>query len=161
MRVAAVLTTIVAVAAAKSLKFMTLAAETEYEWRVTNWMAGCAQSGCSYDFEIQGPALNTRPHKPAFRAHCGGAGEGSPYRLCAMVDNSTVALARRVAAKLLPQPTGSNSTVVYLQVSYKFTDLQNPTTWWNYTGHTNTSYNQDVSPKLDFTIIPDEIFGVA
>ncbi|KAI0206114.1 hypothetical protein F4808DRAFT_455601 [Astrocystis sublimbata] len=148
------LLTALAGACSASAAVMRISADTlEYNWAVTGWSAGY--------FNITGAANYTsRPPTPAFKAYCAGDGEGSPYRLCRRVDKEkTDAI---VVAKLLPRPTYNNGTVpATIQVSLRYTDLYTPTTWWNFTGHASSFYNQFVAPLQNFTITPDEITGVA
>ncbi|KAI0974105.1 hypothetical protein F4678DRAFT_399347 [Xylaria arbuscula] len=149
-------------ASSASASVFRIAAESmEYDWAVTGWSAGCARSGCYYDFNVTGAEnLTQYPPTPAFKAYCSGDGEGSPYRLCQRLDDEdTDAL---VVAKLLPSNTTSNGTRhARIQVSLKYTDLYTPTTWWNFTGHADSVYNQFVAPLQNFTITPSEITGVA
>ncbi|KAI1816282.1 hypothetical protein GGS20DRAFT_248134 [Poronia punctata] len=155
-----ILFTSLAVAGSASARVMRLAASSiHYDWDVTGWTAACLQDGCTYDFQIAGEANYTsRPPRPAFKARCAGEGEGAPYRLCQRLDGEdNDAL---VVAKLLPS---NNHTIngthqATIQVSLKHTDLDIPTTWWNYTGHANSMYG---ASKQSFTMNPDEVFGVA
>ncbi|KAI1746531.1 hypothetical protein F4782DRAFT_54767 [Xylaria castorea] len=157
-----ILLTALAGASSASAAVMRIAADTlVYDWAVTGWSAGCARAGCYYDFNITGAAnLTSRPPTPAFKAYCSGDGEGSPYRLCTRLDTEkTDAI---VVAKLLKseiQPNGTRPATI--QVSLKYTDLYTPTTWWNFTGHASSFYNQFSAPVQNFTITPDEITGVA
>ncbi|KAI1434300.1 hypothetical protein GGR50DRAFT_663285 [Xylaria sp. CBS 124048] len=153
----------IAGASSASASVMRIASETmEYDWTVTGWKAGCLHKECAYDFTISGPLnLTSRPETPAFEAHCAGNGEGSPYRLCKRVDSEkTDAI---VVSKLLPNtnPTTNGTHPAIIQVSLKYTDLNSPTTWWNFTGHAASIYNELLSPLQSFTITPDEIEGVA
>ncbi|KAI0408839.1 hypothetical protein F4802DRAFT_298648 [Xylaria palmicola] len=159
---AGILLAALASASSASAMVMRIAAETvTYDWAVTEWSAGCNRRGCYYDFNVTGAAnLTSRPPTPAFKAYCAGDGEGSPYRLCQRLDEEdTDAI---VVAKLLPSNTTVNGTrPAIIQVSLKYTDLYTPTTWWNFTGHASSFYNQFVAPLQNFTITPDEITGVA
>ncbi|KAJ2968524.1 hypothetical protein NUW58_g10204 [Xylaria curta] len=181
MRVGTLLTALMG-ASSVSAAVMKIAAETlDYNWEVTGWSAGCARS-CYYDFNITGVEnLKSRPPTPAFKAYCAGDGEGSPYRLCSRLDEEeTDAI---VVAKLLPSIVSPNGTrTAVIQVSLRYTDLYTPyvlprnrgtyvkgqlanavysTTWWNFTGHASSFYNQFSAPLQNFTITPDEILGVA
>ncbi|KAI1355144.1 hypothetical protein F5Y01DRAFT_270924 [Xylaria sp. FL0043] len=161
MRVAVLLTALAGASSSVSAAVMRIAAESmEYNWAVTGWSAGCAKSGCSYDFNITGAEnLTQYPKTPAFKAYCAGFGEGSPYRLCDRLDDGkTDAI---VVAKLLPSNTTNGTRHAKIQVSLKYTDLDSPTTWWNFTGHADSVYNQFVAPLQNFTITPSEITGVA
>ncbi|KAI1845107.1 hypothetical protein JX266_008654 [Neoarthrinium moseri] len=157
MRGAAVIATL---ATAVSAKFFNIQAVEDYDWDVTQWTAGCDGDGCYYDFNVSGIASDRNPARPAFLAYCSGSGEGAPYEECDLLDEADVA--RRVVAKLLPATRSNGSdTVAHIQVSFQYTDLEVDTTWWNFTGHGDASYNQFVAPALDFTIKPDTVAGVA
>ncbi|KAI1823830.1 hypothetical protein F4861DRAFT_298380 [Xylaria intraflava] len=149
-------------ASSASAAILRIAADTlEYDWVVTDWDAGCSRNECAYDFKIAGPANYTsRPATPAFEAHCAGNGEGAPYRLCKRLDSGETDA--EVVSKLLPSNSTTNGThPAIIQVSLKYTDLNSPTTWWNFTGHATSFYNEFVAPRQTFTITPDEIAGVA
>ncbi|GAW17032.1 hypothetical protein EKO27_g4030 [Xylaria grammica] len=159
---AGILLTALMGASSASASVMRIAADSmEYDWAVTGWSAGCARSGCYYDFNVTGVQnLTQRPATPAFKAYCSGFGEGAPYRLCDRLDEEdTDAI---VVAKLLPSNITANGTrSAIIQVSLKYTDLETPTTWWNFTGHAASFYNQFSAPLQNFTITPSEIIGVA
>ncbi|KAI8624451.1 hypothetical protein F5Y19DRAFT_315957 [Xylariaceae sp. FL1651] len=149
-------------ASSASATVMRIAAESStYDWAVTGWTAGCARAGCYYNFNVTGAAnLTGRPPVPAFKAYCNGMGEGAPYAPCERLDDEDTDA--RVVAKLLPSVTAPNGTrPVTIQVSLEYSDLYTPGTWWNYTGHGTSFYNQVVAPAQNFTITIDEIFGVA
>lgn len=98
-----------------------------YDWDVTNWSAGCARSGCYYDFNVSAPADDQNPPRPAFSAYCSGAGEDAPYDTCTLLDEADVT--RRVAAKLLPAIRSNDtntSTIARITVSFQYTDLTTP-----------------------------------
>ncbi|KAH8156475.1 hypothetical protein CIB48_g11772 [Xylaria polymorpha] len=144
-----VIFTALAGASSVSAAVMRISADSmQYDWAVT-------------DFNVTGAAnLTSRPPTPAFKAYCAGDGEGSPYRRCTRLDKEkTDAI---VVAKLLPSDISANGTrSATIQVSLKYTDLYTPTTWWNFTGHASSFYNQFSAPLQNFTITPDEITGVA
>ncbi|KAI1181973.1 hypothetical protein F5B17DRAFT_444615 [Nemania serpens] len=160
MRADIFLAALVGASSASATVMRILAESMNYNWAVTGWSAGCARAGCFYDFNITGAAnLTSRPPTPAFKAYCSGEGEGSPYRLCDRLDEEdTDAI---VVAKLLPGTITNGTRPATIQVSLKYTDLDTPTTWWNFTGHASSFYNQFVAPVQNFTITPDEITGVA
>ncbi|KAI0134685.1 hypothetical protein BJ170DRAFT_591646 [Xylariales sp. AK1849] len=159
MRIAAVLTTL-AMAVSAFPAAMKVEAVEGYDWEVTGWNAGCARAGCSYDFNVSGVATDNAPARPAFLAYCYGFGEGSPYQVCDLLDDASVD--RQVVAKLLPATKSNVSDyITHIQVSLQYTDLETPTTWWNFTGTGDAKYNAFVAPAMNFTIKPDTIFGVA
>ncbi|KAI0171331.1 hypothetical protein LQW54_003384 [Pestalotiopsis sp. IQ-011] len=159
--VSAVLFASLATAVAASVPFNVHAVEG-YDWSITNWAAGCDDEGCHYDFNVSAPADNNNPARPAFLAYCTGGEEGGPYEECDLLDEADVA--RRVVAKLLPSTPSNTSSdaVAHIQLSFKYTDLETSTTWWNFTGDGDASYNEDSStPLTNFTIKPDSITAAA
>ncbi|KAH8671071.1 hypothetical protein BX600DRAFT_509775 [Xylariales sp. PMI_506] len=161
MRASIVIASLASAALAVPLEFVHIDAVENYDWDVTEWTAGCASSGCSYNFNISGPADTQNPARPAFSAYCSGFGEGAPYQECQLLDSSTTD--RAVVAKLLTS-TPSNATsnaVAHIQVSFAYTDLKTSSTSWNFTGTGNAGYNQFVSPAMNFTIKPSSITGIA
>ncbi|TGJ88714.1 hypothetical protein E0Z10_g31 [Xylaria hypoxylon] len=157
-----ILLTALAGASSASASVMRIAADSmEYDWAVTGWSAGCARAGCYYDFNITGAEnLTQSPATPAFKAYCSGYYEGAPYTLCERLDEEDTDAT--VVAKLLPSNiTANGSRYAVIQVSLEYTDLETPTTWWNFTGHASSIYNQFVAPLQSFTITPSEIIGVA
>ncbi|KAI3342248.1 hypothetical protein F4824DRAFT_485990 [Ustulina deusta] len=160
MRADILLTALAGVSSASAAVMRIAADSIEYDWAVTGWSAGCARAGCYYDFNVTGAEnLTSRPATPAFKAYCSGDGEGSPYRLCQRLDEEdTDAI---VVAKLLPSTTTNGTRHAKIQVSLKYTDIYSSTTWWNFTGHADSFYNQFAAPLQNFTITPTEITGVA
>ncbi|KAL7622937.1 hypothetical protein AAE478_006616 [Parahypoxylon ruwenzoriense] len=163
MRVTSVLTAVAGASSASAAVMQIAATTLSWNWTVTGWSAGCARSGCYYDFNVTGIGNDTsRPARPSFKAYCSGQGEGADYRACTALEEAGTDYS--VVAKLLPRNTAVNETSPappQIQVSLKFTDLDTPTTWWNYTGKAEAAYNQFVAPLMNFTITPDTIFGVA
>ncbi|KAI1107076.1 hypothetical protein F4804DRAFT_240179 [Jackrogersella minutella] len=161
MRVSSLLVTLAGASYASAAMMKLAANSVSWNWTVTGWSAGCARE-CSYDFNVTGVGNTTsKPAKPSFKAHCSGEGVGAGYTQCTALEDAGTDYA--VVAQLLPQGNATNGTAPHpqIQVSLKFTDLNSSSTWWNYTGKADTSYNQAVAPPLNFTIVPDTIFGVA
>ncbi|RYP74791.1 hypothetical protein DL769_003938 [Monosporascus sp. CRB-8-3] len=164
MRVGSLFAALSAAAVSNAMTFRVMSAEEQkmdYVWEVTGWSAGCARSGCYYDFNITAEANTTSfPQRPAFSAYCHGFGEGAPYELCDLLMEPKVPLA--VEAKLLPADRAPNATTkANIQVSVQHIDLQTPTTYWNYTAKGQATYNQFVAPLMNFTMRPHEMFGAA
>ncbi|KAL2070069.1 hypothetical protein VTL71DRAFT_14749 [Oculimacula yallundae] len=124
-----------------------------YSWSVTDWSAGCGRAGCYYYFNISAPAYNSIP---AFSAYCSGAPEDKFSKACEVNDGQTPN--RGVAAHLLEAETGTGA---HIQVSYQFSELDTPSTYYNFTGNATTIYNQFVAPLQKFTITPSSAYGVA
>ncbi|KAG4420408.1 hypothetical protein IFR04_006424 [Cadophora malorum] len=127
--------------------------DPNYSWSVTGWSAGCARSGCYYDFNITAPAYNDIP---AFSAYCSGGPEGAAFKPCGVFDD--LPGNRGVAAHLLEAETGTGA---HIEVSLQWTDLEQTSTYYNYTGNATSIYNQFVAPLQEFTITPSSAFGVA
>ncbi|KAI1140448.1 hypothetical protein F5Y05DRAFT_318544 [Hypoxylon sp. FL0543] len=163
MRVSSLLASVAGASAASAAVMRVAADSMGWNWAVTEWTAGCAgASNCHYDFNVTGIGNSTDyPATPSFKAYCSGQGEGAPYKACTATGESETAYV--VAAKLLPKTNVTNGTLPqpHIQVSIQFTDLNSASTWWNYTGRAEAKYNQFVAPPMNFTIVPDEIFGVA
>ncbi|KAI1380827.1 hypothetical protein F4677DRAFT_404750 [Hypoxylon crocopeplum] len=161
MRASPLLATLAGISTASAVMMQIAAEDVSWDWAVTGWSAGCARE-CYYDFNLTGIGNSTeRPPKPSFKAYCSGQGEGADYKLCtAIAESETDTL---VVAKLLPSNNATNGTShrPLIQTSVRFTDLETSTTWWNYTGKAEASYNQFVAPLMNFTITPDTVFGVA
>ncbi|KAI3400116.1 hypothetical protein diail_4347 [Diaporthe ilicicola] len=128
---------------------------SNYTWTVTGWSAGCARAGCYYDFNVSAPAFSESV--PAFKAYCSGFGEGAPYEECEILDDEENV--HQVAARL--EAVNTTGTGAHLTVSYEFVDPTAEGTYWNYTAHTVSSYNQFSAPELTFSMTPSEFWGVA
>ncbi|OTB09074.1 hypothetical protein M426DRAFT_18459 [Hypoxylon sp. CI-4A] len=162
MRASSLLTTVAGVSAASAAVMKIASDDAGWDWAVTGWSAGCARAGCYYDFNVTGVGSTTAyPKTPSFKAYCSGEGEGASYRACTTLQDSETDY--EVVAKLLPSNSSTNGTShkPNIQVSLQYTDLDSPTTWWNYSGKAEASYNQFVAPLMNFTITPDTIYGVA
>lgn len=54
-----------------------------WNWHVSNWEAGCAQSGCTYNFNITVPTVDGQI--AGVKAYCNG-GETSDFTACQIID---------------------------------------------------------------------------
>ncbi|CZS96265.1 uncharacterized protein RAG0_05904 [Rhynchosporium agropyri] len=124
-----------------------------YRWSVTDWSAGCGRAGCYYYFNISAPAYK---HIPAFSAYCSGAPEDKFSKPCGV--NDKLPGNRGVSAHLLEAEQGTGA---HIEVSFQWSKLDMPSTYYNYTGNATTIYNQFVAPLQKFTITPSSAFGVA
>ncbi|KAI1639644.1 hypothetical protein F4809DRAFT_595019 [Biscogniauxia mediterranea] len=161
MRVIPVLAALVGTSSASTMFVQMTAAQMNYQWAVTGWSAGCAEAGCSYDFNITGTANETaRPARPGFKAYCSGEGEGVPYQECTRLDSDDKPL--RVVASLLSSNATTNGTrQAHIEVSMMHADPEAPTTFYNYTGDGYGTYNKFAAPVENFPIQVDSFFGVA
>lgn len=86
-----------------------------YQWSVENWHAGCARSGCSYDFNVTGTIT---PPYPGFKAYCSGSDTGY-YANCEILEGVSTSGIPFVAASLRPNFQNGIAT---MSVSLSFTD---------------------------------------
>lgn len=100
-----------------------------------------------------------KPPTPSFKAYCSGEGEGASYQVCQSLEESETDY--KVEAKLLAGNSTGGSRRAQIQVSLQYTDLETPSTWWNYTGKAEALYNEYAAPFMNFTITPDTVYGVA
>ncbi|KAI6092275.1 hypothetical protein F4821DRAFT_225262 [Hypoxylon rubiginosum] len=159
MRVTPILATLASANIASAMLMRIAAGKVSWSWTVTGWSAGCAET-CHYDFNVTGIGNSTdKPPSPSFKAYCSGEGEGADFKACTQLEESETRLA--VKAKLLPNNNSTNgsSHQPQIQVSLQYIDLKTESTWWNFTGQAEASYNQ--LALMNFTITPDTIYGVA
>ncbi|KAK8041778.1 hypothetical protein PG993_006301 [Apiospora rasikravindrae] len=159
MRASTVFATLAATVAASPVA--TRAAD--YQWDVTEWDAGCNNEGCTYQFQIAGAATSDYPARPAFSATCAGQSfDGkvySEYADCKLDSKDTKG--SLVSRLNKPEQLLGSRTVIPVQVSFQFADLNQDNTYWNYTGVANTTFNRGGAPPQSFAIIPKESFGIA
>ncbi|KAK8090434.1 hypothetical protein PG997_005395 [Apiospora hydei] len=133
-------------------------------WDVTEWDAGCNNDGCTYQFKIAGAATSDYPARPAFSASCTGQSvDGKVYNDYTDCKLDSKDVKGSLVSRLnKPEQLLGTRTVVPLQVSFQFADLNQDNTYWNYTGIQNTTFNRGAEqPPLSFAIIPKESFGIA
>ncbi|KAI0164227.1 hypothetical protein GGR52DRAFT_111280 [Hypoxylon sp. FL1284] len=157
MRVTPVLATLASASTASAAVMHIAATTLSWNWSVTQWGAGCNDT-CTYDFDVAAAGNATsKPPRPSFKAHCSGEGEGAGYTFCKNLAKTETPY--HVVAQLLPSNDSSHRPQI--QVSLEYTDLESNSTWWNFTGKAEASYNQFSAPLLNFTITPDTLAGVA
>lgn len=86
-----------------------------YTWPVENWHAGCARSGCSYNFNVTGVQDGLYP---GFKAYCSGYDTGY-YKSCEILNGTSTSGIPFVAASLRPNFQNGIAT---MSVSLSFTD---------------------------------------
>ncbi|KAI0386581.1 hypothetical protein F5Y04DRAFT_241800 [Hypomontagnella monticulosa] len=159
MRISSLLAATAAASTASAAVMRIAASSISWKWTVTGWSAGCAEQ-CHYDFNVTAVGNSTgKPATPSFKAYCSGEGEGAGYQVCKTLEESETDY--RVAAQLLPSNSTGSARRAQIQVSLQYTDLQTPSTWWNYTGKAEALYNEYAAPFMNFTITPDTVYGVA
>ncbi|KAK8026458.1 hypothetical protein PG991_003514 [Apiospora marii] len=180
MRASTIFATLAATAAATPVAIRA----SDYQWDVTEWDGGCDNVGCDYKFNIAGAATSDYPARPAFKATCSGrsvdAQIETQYTDCKLEGDVKASMVSKLNK---PEQLLGSRTVIPLQVSFQFADLNQEyvlspshstkkkenlftdyrpsNTYWNYTGHANTSMNRGGEPPLSFTILPKESFGIA
>ncbi|KAK7908750.1 hypothetical protein PG985_016053 [Apiospora marii] len=158
MRASTIFATLAATAAATPVAIRA----ADYQWDVTEWDGGCDNVGCDYKFNIAGAATSDYPARPAFKATCSGrsvdAQIETQYTDCKLEGDVKASMVSKLNK---PEQLLGSRTVIPLQVSFQFADLNQDNTYWNYTGHANTSMNRGGEPPLSFTILPKESFGIA
>ncbi|KAK4494496.1 hypothetical protein PRZ48_014794 [Zasmidium cellare] len=122
-----------------------------YHWNITNWHAGCARSGCSYDFNVTGPLDGIYPE---FKAYCSGGDIGF-FEDCELLEGLTNegTGVPSVAARLEPS---AQDGVARMAVSLSFQEETAGITH-NITGTHETSYNAFVAPLEDFSIFVEDM----
>ncbi|KAF2165884.1 hypothetical protein M409DRAFT_23615 [Zasmidium cellare ATCC 36951] len=120
-----------------------------YHWNITSWHAGCARSGCSYNFNVTG-------HKdgiyPSFLAYCAGEDIGF-FEGCEILEGVSTSGTPFVAASLQPS---RQDGVASLAVSLSFTDADTLITY-NITGTHEATYNAFVAPLENFSIFVEDM----
>ncbi|EME40825.1 hypothetical protein DOTSEDRAFT_136569 [Dothistroma septosporum NZE10] len=124
-----------------------------YQWSVENWYAGCARSGCSYNFNVTGASSGLYP---GFKAYCSGADTGY-YDDCEILGVLSDSGTPFVAASLRPNFQNGIAT---MSVSLSFTDADSLIIY-NISGWHDATYNAFVVPLEQFNITePFEITQV-
>ncbi|KAF2193759.1 hypothetical protein K469DRAFT_619047 [Zopfia rhizophila CBS 207.26] len=126
----------------------------DWNWQVEGWHAGCARSGCSYNFNITVPTIEGEIG--GVKAYCSGYENGAFFIPCQILEGVN----NGVAAKLLPREDESGRgpqqfAVSFLKASYEGSP------YYNFTAYHETIYNAFVAPLQNFTMTPTEVFGVA
>ncbi|TID25903.1 putative amino-acid permease [Venturia nashicola] len=122
-------------------------------WQVKNFNGLCARSGCSYDFDVSGPA---RGSIPSFMAHCSGEEKRTLQTFFAPCNVKAGGSGNiGVSAKYLPRKDVNTGIIDTIAVSLAFNDLATGTAgiFNNYTGTAPITMTQVVAP-LSFTITP-------
>lgn len=88
---------------------------TGYYWSVYDWQAGCASSGCSYNFNVTGVQDGLYP---GFLAYCNGYDTGF-YGQCQILNATSTSGIPFVSASLQPS---KQDGVAKMSVSLEFVD---------------------------------------
>ena len=108
------------------------------------------------DFNISAPYSSGQFPVPAFAAHCAGSAATTQYTLCNITDIRNTTHRRQVVSKLMP---ATNASLASLAVSYKFDDLTQSNSWWNYTSYATQPFAPNATDV--FSMKPSEVYGVA
>lgn len=91
------------------------------DWNIVNWEAGCARSGCYYNFNVTGPADG---EIPSFGAYCNGyeyRTNETFFQPCGVYDSGLGN--RGVSAKFVPRSDLNNGRLEKIAVSFAYTDV--------------------------------------
>ncbi|TID14110.1 hypothetical protein E6O75_ATG07342 [Venturia nashicola] len=122
-------------------------AQWDPQWNISNWEAGCARSGCFYNFNVTG-----RPDDvvPSFAAYCNGyeyRTNVTYFQPCAIYDKGEGN--RGVSARFIPRK--GNGILEKVAISFAYTNLTTGTVR-NFTGEANITMNQFVAPPQNYSI---------
>ncbi|PVH95550.1 hypothetical protein DM02DRAFT_617848 [Periconia macrospinosa] len=140
-----------------------IAIPENWNWQIENWEAGCSRSGCYYLFNITVPSIEGEIL--GVKARCSGSEQGydnsftvpSVYESCQML----VGANNNAAAKLSLRPhDGTGYGPQEIIVSFLFSGYEDRPAY-NFSGSHKATYNQFVTPPINFTITPTQVFGVA
>lgn len=157
-----------------------IAIPENWSWHVSGWEAGCARSGCYYNFNVTVPTVEGQIG--GVKAYCNGYEngyyrKGNWYQNCQILDGVN----NGVAAKLSERPAESDESSTSPQeilISFELgayedmcvdenTESRRPqmlttdSPAYNFTGSHKTIYNQFVAPLQEFDVKPTEVSAVA
>ena len=140
-----------------------IAIPENWNWHVENWSAGCARSGCYYNFNITVPTVEGEI--AGVKAYCSGGEQGydnsftipSVYQNCRLLEGVN----NGVAAKFsLRENDGQGFGPKDIIVSFLYSGYEDRPAY-NFSGSHEAKYNQFVAPLMEFDITPTQVFGVA
>ncbi|EMF08837.1 uncharacterized protein SEPMUDRAFT_151752 [Sphaerulina musiva SO2202] len=126
---------------------------TGYYWSVYDWQAGCASSGCSYNFNVTGVQDGLYP---GFLAYCNGYDTGF-YGQCQILNATSTSGIPFVSASLQPS---KQDGVAKMSVSLEFVDSASNIKY-NISAFADATYNAFVAPLQDFTVTPSVVTKIA
>ena len=112
-------TGLIAASSAAPASTSSLRHSTKYHWDVTGWEAGCARSGCFYNFNVTGKKDGDFPK---FLAYCSGEDVGY-FKQCNILEGVTSKIVPSVAAELNQHSTEPDG-VAAMAVSLAFLDAE-------------------------------------
>ncbi|KAJ4351181.1 uncharacterized protein N0V89_006520 [Didymosphaeria variabile] len=129
-----------------------------WTWHVSGWSAGCARSGCYYDFNVTVPTVEGQI--AGVKAYCSGSENwyrlGNYYRNCQILEGVN----NGVSAKFSERTSDDGTPPQEIELSFELAGYeQRPA--YNFTGSHETIYNQFVAPAQEFDVTPTEVTGVA
>ncbi|CAE7027974.1 hypothetical protein CFE70_004008 [Pyrenophora teres f. teres 0-1] len=132
-----------------------------WDWEVVGWEAGCSRRGCYYGFDLIIP--DAEGGTGSARAKCNGYEQGydngftipSTFELCKLIQGSNVQVAARLSLRVKNNTASVDQT---FQVSV-LNPPYNGRLGYNYTATHVARFNQFVTPPLNFTVTPTEVFA--
>ncbi|KAK7186064.1 hypothetical protein DPSP01_000672 [Paraphaeosphaeria sporulosa] len=139
-----------------------IAIPENWNWHVSGWEAGCARSGCYYNFNVTVPTVEGQI--AGVKAYCNGY-ENGYYRKGNWYENCQIleGVNNGVAAKLSERPPESDTESTLPQeilISFVLAGYEDRPAY-NFTGSHKTIYNQFAAPLQEFDVTPTTVFGVA
>ncbi|CAN9342464.1 unnamed protein product [Alternaria alternata] len=130
---------------------------SNWTWHVEGWSAGCARSGCYYDFNISVPSIEGEIL--GVKAYCSGYENGwyrkgnwyAPCRILEGVNNG-------VSAKFSERTSDTSGSPDQILLSFEKAPYEPlNTTGYNFTGSHEAIYNQFVAPEQEFDVTPTAV----
>ncbi|EAT78933.1 hypothetical protein HBH56_071890 [Parastagonospora nodorum] len=139
-----------------------IAIPKNWHWKVENCEAGCGRRGCYYYFNVTVPSVENGP--AGVKALCNVYEQGyensftvpSTYTDCRLLEGVN----NGVAARPSLRTSDGNGSPKEIEVSFLYAGYGDRPAY-NFSGSHKVTYNQFVSPPLNFTITPKKVFGVA
>ncbi|KAL5450231.1 hypothetical protein PMIN07_001233 [Paraphaeosphaeria minitans] len=139
-----------------------IAIPENWNWHVSGWGAGCARSGCYYDFNVTVPTIEG--HIAGVKAYCSGYEngyyrKGNWYQNCRILEGVNNGVAAKLSERPPENDTESTSPQQIL-ISFEYAAYEDRPAY-NFTGSHKTIYNQFVAPEQEFDVKPTSVFAVA
>lgn len=131
----------------------------DWSWHVSGWTAGCARSGCYYDFNVTVPTIEGQIG--GVKAYCSGNENGwyrngNWYTNCQILEGVN----NGVAAKLSERESDDVASPGEILLSFEYAGYEDRPAY-NFTGSHAAIYNQFTAPAQEFDVTPTEVTAVA
>ncbi|KAH7128645.1 hypothetical protein B0J11DRAFT_578828 [Dendryphion nanum] len=131
-----------------------------WNWHVTGWHAGCARSGCSYNFNVTIPTIENKIL--GVKAYCSGAEvidgvnlDLNTYRNCQILEGVN----NGVSAKFGPRKDFQSGGPEKIFVSFTLGAYEaEGRPEYNFTGNAEAIYNAFVAPLREFDVVPTVVW---